>query len=77
LDVESSEAATMKRLAIAGAVVCIGFSVTGDPNALIASTKLDDVDTFIPAAAGYYDFSDLVPLFGAVGEFNFTVAQIP
>jgi hypothetical protein len=35
-----------------------------------------DVDTFIPAAPGHYDF-DVSFIPGAVGEFNFTVKQIP
>lgn len=56
---------------------CIGFYVTGDQTALVSDTTLHDVDTFIPTAAGHYDFNDLLPLFGGVGEFNFTVAKIP
>jgi hypothetical protein len=39
------------------------------------STTFADVDTFIPAAPGHYDFGvSFIP--GAVGEFNFTVKQV-
>lgn len=56
---------------------CIGFYDTGDPTALVSSTTLTDVDTFMPAAPGHYDFNDVVPAFGATGEFNFTITQVP
>ena len=52
---------------------CIGFFTSGDGK----STSFTDVDTFIPAAPGHYDFRDALAFFGAVGEFNFTVKQIP
>jgi hypothetical protein len=51
---------------------CIDF-FTG---AVDGSTSFTDVETFIPAAPGHYDFRDVVALFGAVGEFNFTVQQV-
>ena len=58
---------------------CVGFFVTGDPTVNYQGTSFTGVDTFIPAAAGHYDLGFLVPFFfpGAVGEFNFTVKQIP
>ena len=57
---------------------CVGFFVFGDPTVGYASRTFTNVDTFIPAASGHYDFNDFVPLFGfGVGEFNFTVKQIP
>jgi hypothetical protein len=37
-------------------------------------TSFTNLDTFIPAAPGHYDFG-VFP--GSVGEFNFTVKQIP
>jgi len=57
---------------------CVRFFVFGDPTVGCSSRTFANVDTFIPAAPGHYDFNDLVPLlvFG-VGEFNFTVKQIP
>jgi hypothetical protein len=57
---------------------CVGFFVFGDPTVGYSSRTFTNVDTFIPAAPGHYDFNDLVPFFGfRVGEFNFTVKQIP
>ena len=50
---------------------CIGF-FTGDYS---GSTTFAGANTFIPAAPGHWVFAN--PFFGAVGEFNFTVAQIP
>lgn len=52
---------------------CVDF-FTGSVD---GSTTFIDVETFIPAASGHYDFSDFVTFLGAVGEFNFTVKQIP
>ncbi len=55
---------------------CLGFFVTGDPTASYSSRTLVDVDTFIPAAAGHYNFGvGFIP--GAVGSFGFEVNQIP
>jgi hypothetical protein len=57
---------------------CVGFFVSGNPTLDDSSRTFSEVDTFIPAAAGHYDFNELVPFLGGqVGEFNFTVAQIP
>lgn len=54
---------------------CVGFYVYGAPIPYSGRT-FSDVDTFIPAAPGHYDFgAGFIP--GAVGEFNFTVKQIP
>ena len=52
---------------------CIGFFTGGDGT----STTFTDVDTFIPAAAGHYNIDPGSVIPGAVGEFNFTVKQIP
>jgi hypothetical protein len=55
---------------------CVGFFVTGDPTASYSGTFLTDVDTFIPAAPGHYNFGvGFIP--GAVGSFGFEVNQIP
>src|SRR5262245_62644076 len=35
---------------------CVGFFVTGDPTASYNGTTFADVDTFIPAAPGHYNF---------------------
>ena len=51
---------------------CVEFFAGSSP-----STTLSNVNTFIPAAAGHFDYGSYVSLFGAVGEFNFTVKQIP
>jgi hypothetical protein len=42
-------------------------------------TDLQSVNTFIPVVPGHYDFRNVLDAFfpGAVGEFNFTVKQIP
>jgi len=57
---------------------CVGFFVSGDPTFAYSARTFTNVDTFIPAAAGHYDFKDFVPFFGfSVGEFSFTVTQIP
>jgi hypothetical protein len=54
---------------------CVGFFVTGDPTVSYSSRTFTNVDTFIPAGPGHYNFGvSFIP--GAVGEFNFTVAQI-
>ena len=55
---------------------CVGFFETGDPTVSDSARTFTNVDTFIPAAPGHYDFGvGFIP--GAVGEFNFTVKQIP
>lgn len=55
---------------------CVGFYVFGDPSIPYSAPTFTDVDTFIPAAPGHYDFGvGFIP--GAVGEFNFTVARVP
>lgn len=51
---------------------CVAFFTLGD-----GSTTFTDVDTFIPAAAGHYNIDPGSVIPGAVGEFNFTVKQIP
>ena len=50
---------------------CIGF-FTGDYS---GNTTFTGVNTFIPAAPGHFVFENPFP--GSVGEFNFTVKQIP
>jgi hypothetical protein len=55
---------------------CVGFFVYGDPTASYSGRTFTNVDTFIPAAPGHYDFRDALAFFGAVGEFNFTVKQV-
>jgi hypothetical protein len=51
---------------------CISFFTGGDGK----STTFTNVDTFIPAAPGHYNIGrGIIP--GSVGEFNFTVTQIP
>ena len=55
---------------------CVGFFVTGDATVSYPGRTFTNVDTFIPAAPGHYNFGvGFIP--GAVGEFNFTVAHIP
>jgi hypothetical protein len=51
---------------------CVSFFTGGD-----GSTTFAGVDTFIPAAAGHYsiDPGSVVP--GSIGEFHFTVTQVP
>jgi hypothetical protein len=58
---------------------CVGFFVYGDPTVAYPSRTFTNVDTFIPAEPGHYNFNFLVPIIfpGAVGEFNFTVSQVP
>ena len=52
---------------------CVAF-FTGDSS---GSTTFTGVNTFIPAAPGHFVFANPFSDFGAVGEFNFTVTQIP
>lgn len=55
---------------------CVAFFVYGDPTLSYSRRTFTNVDTFIPAAPGHYDFGvGFLP--GAVGEFNFTVKRIP
>jgi hypothetical protein len=57
---------------------CVGFFTTGDPTFSNSSRTFTDVDTFIPASPGHYAIPPSV-IFGpgVVGEFNFTVAELP
>lgn len=57
---------------------CVGFFTTGDPTFENPSRTFSDVDTFIPATPGHYAIPPAA-IFGpdVVGEFNFTVAQVP
>ena len=52
---------------------CVAF-FTGDSS---GSTTFSNANTFIPAAPGHFVFANPFSDFGAVGEFNFTVKQIP
>jgi len=54
--------------------VCVGFFVFGAPIPY-SSRTFSNVDTFIPAAPGHYNFfAGFIP--GAVGSFGFQVNQI-
>ena len=54
----------------------MGFFVTGDPTVSYPFRTFTNVDTFIPAAPGHYNFGPgIIP--GAVGSFGFQVNQIP
>jgi hypothetical protein len=54
---------------------CVGFFVFGAPIPYPDLT-FTNVDTFIPAAPGHYNFFDgFIP--GAVGSFGFQVNQLP
>jgi len=52
---------------------CVDFFTGG----IDGSTSFSNVDTFIPAAPGHYSIDPSVVFPGAIGEFNFTVKQIP
>jgi hypothetical protein len=56
---------------------CVGFFATGDPTYLDPNRTFGNVDTFIPAAPGHYNIDPGVVFAGAVGEFNFTVTELP